>query len=148
MSNTRSSVELEVTAEHLAVVYTYREVGEAELSKGAGYDGRHLGVVHYVELAVTDDIYVGLIELAEAAALRPLAAPDLTYLVTTEGEGEVRVIRCDVLRQRHREVEAQRYVAVAFHEAVYLLFRLAAALGQKHLGRFYSRGVERREAVE
>jgi hypothetical protein len=54
----------------------------------------------------------------------------------------------DILGQRHREVEAQGEIAVALLEAVDLLFGLAAALGQQHLGRLDDGGVERGEAVE
>ena len=126
--------ELEEAAEHLAVVYAYREVLEAELGEGAGDDRGRLGVVHDVELTVAYDVDIRLVELAEAAALGPLAAPDLAYLIAAEGEGEARVIRGDVLGQRDGEVKAQREVAVALHEAVYLLLRLAAALREQHLG--------------
>ena len=77
--------QLEVAAEHLAVVYAYREVLEAELAEGARNHRGGLGVVHDVELPVAYDVDIRLIELAEAPALGPLAAPDLAYLVAAEG---------------------------------------------------------------
>ena len=66
-----------------------------------------------VELAVADDVDVGLIELAEAAALGALAAVDLADLIAAEGEGEVVVVQGHILGQRHRQVKAQRQVGVA-----------------------------------
>ena len=53
----------------------------------------------------------------------------------------------NVLRQRDRQVKAQRKVAVALGEAVDLLFGLASALGEQHVARFDDGRVERGEAV-
>ena len=53
----------------------------------------------------------------------------------------------NVLCQRHRQVEAQGEVAVALGEAVDLLFRFAAALGEQHVARFDDGGVERGKAI-
>ena len=53
----------------------------------------------------------------------------------------------NVFRQRDRQVEAERKVAVALREAVDLLFRFAAALGEQHVARFDDGRVERGEAV-
>ena len=52
-------------------------------------DSGDLGIVRDVELAVADDVDICLIELAEAAALRALAAIDLSDLETAERESEV-----------------------------------------------------------
>ena len=54
----------------------------------------------------------------------------------------------DVLGQGDRQVKAQGQVAVALGEAVDLLLRLAAALGQQDLGRLDDGGVEGGEAVQ
>ena len=54
----------------------------------------------------------------------------------------------DVFCQRDGQIEAQGQIAVALLEAVDLLFRLAAALGQQHVGGFDGGRVQRREAVE
>ena len=48
----------------------------------------------------------------------PLAAPDLAYLIAPEGEGELGVVRRDVFCERDRQIETQREVRVALHEAV------------------------------
>ena len=60
-----------------------------------------------VELAVADDVDVGLIELAEAAALCALAAVDLADLEAAEREGQLAVVLRDILRERYGEVKAQ-----------------------------------------
>ena len=52
-----------------------------------------------------------------------------------------------ILGQGHRQVKAEGEVAVALLEAVDLLFRLAAGLGQQHLAGFDNGGIQRREAV-
>ena len=134
--------------EELAVIDLDLELCDAEGREGAVDDGGYLGLVDYVELAVADDVDIGLIELAETAALGALAAVDLAYLIAAEREGQLGIMRRDVFRQRHGQVKAQRKVAVALGEAVYLLLGLAAALGQKHLGGLYNGSVERGEAVD
>ena len=111
-------------------------------------DSRDLGIVCDVELAVADDVDICLIELAEAAALRALAAIDLSDLETAERESEVGIMQGNVFRQRHRQVEAKGQVAVALGETVDLLFSLAAALGEQHIARFDDGRVERGEAID
>ena len=107
-----------------------------------------LGLVDDVQLAVADDVDVGLVELPEPAALGALAPVDLADLVAAEGEGELAVVKRHVLGQGHGEVKAKRQVAVTLGEAVDLLFRLAAAFGKENLRRLDGRGVQGREAVE
>ena len=53
-----------------------------------------------------------------------------------------------ILGQGHRQVKAEGEVAVALLEAVDLLFRLAAGLGQQHLAGFDDGGVQGREAIQ
>ena len=53
-----------------------------------------------------------------------------------------------ILRQRHRQIKAQRQIGIALFKAVDLLLRFAATLGEKHLGRFNHRGIQRRKAIE
>ena len=134
--------------EYLAVIDLYFELRDAELCEGAVYDGGDLRLVYDVKLAVADNVDIRLIKLAEAASLCPLTAVDLAYLVAAERKGQLAVMAGNVLCKRHREVEAQRKVAVALGEAVYLLFGLAAALCKQDLRRLDYRGVERREAVD
>ena len=124
-----------------------------------GHSAGHIGVVTpdgaaYVgdclidQLAVADDVDVRLIELAEPAALRPLAAVYLADLIAAEGEGQVVVVQGHILGKRHRQIKAQRQVGVALLEAVDLFFRLAAALGQQYLAGLDHRRVQRRKAVQ
>ena len=133
----------EKAVEHLAVIHADAEAVQAQARERVVDDGRDLGLVQNIERTVADDVDIRLIKLAEAAALCALAAPDLADLITAEREGELAVVGRDVLRQRHREVKTQGEIAVALREAVDLLFRLAAALGQQHLGRFDGGRVER-----
>ena len=133
--------------EYPAVVDADPEFFQSERRESVVYDGRDLRLVYNVELSVSDYIYIGLIEFSEAAPLRALSAVDLAYLVAAERETELGIMRRDILCQRHGQVKAQRKIAVTLGEAVYLLFRLSAALGEQHLRRFNNRGVKRGKAV-
>ena len=132
----------------LAVIDADLEPAQAERGEGPVDDRRDLSLVGNGEPAVADDVDVGLIELAEAAALRALAAIDLSDLETAERESEVGIMQGNVFRQRHRQVEAKGQVAVALGETVDLLFSLAAALGEQHIARFDDGRVERGEAID
>ena len=134
--------------EDLPVVDPDLEALQAQAGEGAVDDGGDLRLVDDVQLAVADDVDVRLIELPEAAALGPLAPVDLADLIAAEGEGQLAVVQGHVLGQRHGQVKAQGQVAVALLEAVDLLFRLAAALGQQDLGGLDDGGVQGGEAVE
>ena len=133
--------------EYLAVVDTYFELFQPERRERVIDNGGDLRLVDYVQLSVADDVDVRLIEFSEAAALRALAAVHLADLAAPEWEAQLRVVRGDVFCQRDGQVKAQRKVAVALLEAVYLLFRLPAALGQQHLRRLDNGRVERGEAI-
>ena len=133
--------------EYLAVVHLYLELGNAKLCKGVVDDGGDLRLVYDVQLAVADDVYIGLVELTEAAALGALTAVDLAYLVAAEGEAELGIVAGHVLCKGHGQIKTQGQVAVALHEAVNLLFGLAAALGKQHLGRLNNGSVQRSKAV-
>ena len=132
----------------LAVIDADLEPAQAERGEGPVDDRRDLSLVGDGELAVADDVDVGLIELAEAAALGALAAVDLADLVAAERERELAVVQGDVFCQRDGQIEAQGQIAVALLEAVDLLFSLAAALGQQHVGGLDRRGIQRGEAVQ
>ena len=80
--------------------------------------------------------------------MRPLSPVDLGDLEPAEGEGQLILVQGYILGQRHGEIKAEGKVGVALGEAVDLLLRLAAALGQQHLGRLDGRGVEGGEAVQ
>ena len=134
--------------ENLAVIHADLEPAQAERGERLIDDGRDLGLVRDGELAVADDVDIGLIELAEAAALGALAAVDLADLVAAERERKLVGVQRDILRERHGEIKAEGKVTVALREAVDLFFGLAAALGEKHVGALDDGRVERREAVE
>ena len=136
------------TVEDLAVVHPDLEALQPQGGEGLVDDGRDLRLVGDGELAVADDVDICLIELPEPAPLGPLAPVDLADLIAAEGEGEVIVVQGHVLGQGDCQVEAEGQVRVALLEAVDLLFRLAAALGQQDLAGFDDGGVQRREAVE
>ena len=149
VARTRGKAEHGVEAvEDLAVVDADLEPVQTHLREGLVDDRRDLGLVCDVEPAVADDVDVRLIELTEAAALGALAAVDLADLIAAEREGQLAVVQRDVFCQRHSQVKAKGQVAVALLEAVDLLFRLAAALGEQHVGRLDRGRVERRKAVE
>ena len=111
-------------------------------------DAGDLGLVEDIQLAVTDDVDVGLVELTEAAPLGALAAVDLADLAAAEGEGQVIVVQGNILCQRHGQVKTQSQIAVALLETVDLLLSLAAALGQQNLGIFNHRGIQSSKAVQ
>ena len=91
----------------LAVVHADEEVADRQGAERLGHHQCDVGVVPGREGAVADDVDVRLGELAGAALLRALPAPDLLHLVATEGEGEVAGVLHDVAGERHGEVEVQ-----------------------------------------
>ena len=134
--------------QNFAVVHPDLEALQAHGGKGAIDDGGDLRVVGDVQLAVADDVDISLIELAEAAALGPLAAIDLADLEAAEGEGQLVAVLGHILGQGDGQVKAQRQVGVALLKAIDLLLRLAAALGQQHLAGLDDGGVQGGEAVQ
>ena len=109
---------------------------------------RNFGLVDDAQLAVADDVDVGLIKFAEAAALGALTAVDLADGVAPEGKGQLVFVQGDVFCQRDGLVKAEGKIGIALLEAINLLFRLAAALGQQHLGGLDGRRVDGGKAVE
>ena len=71
-----------------------------------------------------------------------------TLKETAEREGQLAVVEGHVFGQGDGQVKAEGQVAVALGKAVDLLLRLAAALGQQHLGRLDGRGIQGGEAVQ
>ena len=134
--------------EDLPVVHPDAEPLQAQGGEGVVDDGGDLRLVGDVQLAVADDVDVGLVELPEAAPLGPLAPVDLADLIPAEGEGQLAVVESHVFRQGHGEIKAQRQIAVPLLKSVDLLFRLAAALGQQHVRPLDHRSVQGGEAVE
>ena len=87
-----------------------------------------------------DGVEIALPEFAVTAVLRVLAAPHRPHVIALERRAEF----ADVLRgeagERHRQVEAQRHVAVAvILEAVQLPVGLVAPLAEQNFGVFEGR---------
>ena len=106
-----------------------------------------LRLVENVQLAVADHINVRLIEFPEPAPLGPLPPVDLADLEPAERKRQFAVVQSHVFCQRHCQVKPQGQVTVPFLEAVDLLFRIAAALGQEYLGVFNGGGVQGGKAI-
>ena len=122
--------------DQLAVVELERQRRQGQLPEGLDHHPHHLDVVVERQLVTTDDVDVGLVELAVAAFLRALAAPGRLDLVAAEGELQLAGVLQDVTGERHGEVEVQTqprvagpFVSVQPAEDVDLLVDLAA-LGQ------------------
>ena len=97
-----------------------------------------------------DGVEVALPELAEAAGLRRLAAPDRAHVIALERRAELADVLGGEAGERHRQVEAQGHVAAAVvREAVELPLnlRLRAHLAEQDFRVFQGRRVDRREAV-
>nr|WP_238695100.1 hypothetical protein [Ornithinimicrobium flavum] len=95
------------TPEQLAVVDLDGEGADGQVGEDAVDDRRRLGVVPHGELVLADDVHVALVELAEPAPLRALAAVDALHLVAAEGEGELVLVLGHVARQGDGEVEPE-----------------------------------------
>ena len=133
--------------QNFPVVHPDLEPLQAQGGEGLIDDGGDLRLVGDVQLAVTDDVDIRLIEFPEAAPLGTLAPVHLADLIPAEGEGQLVVVEGHILGQGHRQVKAEGEVAVALLEAVDLLFGLAAGLGQQHLTGLNDGGIQGCEAV-
>ena len=71
------------------------------------HDEGDLDVVVERQGAVTDDVDIGLDELAEASLLGPFPAPDLLDLVALEGEGQQPGVVDDVAGEGDGQVEVE-----------------------------------------
>ncbi len=133
--------------QNLPVVYPDLEPAQAEALKHLIDDGGNLRLVQDVQLAIADDVDVCLVEFPEPAPLGTLAPVDLADLIPTEGESQVAVVQGHIFSKGHCQIEPKGQVAVPLLEAVDLLFRLAAALGEENLGILDDRGVQRGETI-
>jgi hypothetical protein len=110
----------------------------------AGADGQTLRVGH--QRVAADDVDVTLRELAEAAAPGRLGAPHRGDVIALERFDEV-AVHADDAGERHREVVAQRDVALAVvEEPVEQLVALVAVLAEQDVGVLERRRAQRREA--
>ena len=117
------------------------------------HDSGDLDVVVKGQVVASDDVDVGLGELAVAPFLGTLATPCLLYLVAPEREVELAGVLEHVASQGHGEVVVQAEAAVAGIVAglqpaqdVDLLVDLA--LAQQLVERFYGSGLDGGEAVQ
>ena len=116
--------------------------------EGAVDDGGDFRLIDDVQLAVTDDVDVRLIELPEPAPLCSFASIDLANLIAAEGKLQFAIVERHILGQGNGQVKAESQVAVTLLETVDLLLCLPAAFGQQDFGRFNDGGVQGGEAVE
>jgi hypothetical protein len=134
--------------EDLPVVHPDLEPLQSQGGEGLVDDGGDLCLIDDGEPAISDDVDVRLIELPEAAPLGPLTPVHLADLIPAEREGQVVVVEGHILCQGDRQVEPECQIRVALLEAVDLLLRLAAALGQQYLAGLDHRGVQGGKAIE
>ena len=79
----------------------------AQLFQGGNHDQRQLHLIVVRQVARTNHVDVGLHELAEAALLRTLTAPDLLNLPTLEREGQRTRVLDHIPAQRNGQIEMQ-----------------------------------------
>ena len=94
----------------LAVVGMHGGLGQAvcaQLFQGGNHDQRQLHLIVVRQVARTNHVDVGLHELAEAALLRTLTAPDLLNLPTLEREGQRTRVLDHIPAQRNGQIEMQ-----------------------------------------
>src|SRR5687768_8578462 len=121
------------------------ELRDSDRFQGLRHDGDNLGIGQWGRR--TGDVGVTLPELAEAAALRILRAPDRRDLVALEGENQVVLMHCHDAGQRYGQVVAQADLTTAgVLEAVHQLFVFARLAGE-NVEILQSRRIERLEAM-
>ena len=96
-----------------------------------------------VQLAVADDVDIRLIKLAEAAALRSLAAVDLADLEAAEGEGELVVVQGRRTSPAARSDQSAGRGRCRPWRSGRSAFRFAAALSEQDLAGLDDGGIER-----
>ncbi len=84
-----------------------RKSGNRKGAQGLGDYQRDFDVVAERQFAVAHDVDIRLGELAGAALLRTLTAPDLLDLVAAERKRKVAGVLDDVAGERDRQVEVQ-----------------------------------------
>jgi hypothetical protein len=104
----RNTETFEETAHDPAIVDVDRERTDRQIGEHREDHRRQLGVETDRQVVLADHVDVGLVELAEAPALRAFATIHALDLVATEREREVVFVLGDVARQRYGQVEAQR----------------------------------------
>ncbi len=98
----------EKAAHDLAIVEPDGERADRQIAEHAVDHRRNFGVVADRQRVLADHVDVALVELAEASALRALAAVHALDLVAAERETQIVLVLGDVARQRHGQIEAQR----------------------------------------
>ena len=137
---------LQQPVENRPVVDANREFREADLGEQLADDEDDLGIGG--DALGADRVEIALHELAEAAALRVLAAPDGGDVVALERRAELADVLGGEAGQRHGEVEAQADVAAAVVlKAVELLVGFRAAFAEQDFEILEGRRIDRAEAV-
>ena len=96
----------------LAVVHEHAHRWERQVVESLGHDEGQIHLEVEGQLAVTDNVDIGLRELAETALLGTLAAPHLLDLVALEREIQLVRVLHDVAGEGHRQVEVQAHTFV------------------------------------
>ena len=107
----RHAGRVEHAGEELPMIQTHREVGEAQAAEHLSPGREQLGLDGHRGRA--GGIDVALVELAEAALLRPIGAPHRLHLVALEELGQRGPVFGHHARQRHGEVVAQGEIGLA-----------------------------------
>ena len=107
----RHSERLQHAAQQTAMVDANDEVGEPELPQHVAHGATDFRLDNRRGRA--DGVDVALIELTEAAARRPVGAPDRLDLIALEEPRQLAAMLGDHPRERHRQVVAQGQVGLA-----------------------------------
>ena len=136
------------TIEDLPVIDPDLEPMQTETPEHPVDDGGDLRFVEDVQLAVTNDVDIRLVEFPETAALGTLTPVDLADLIAAEGEGQLVAVQSHILGQGYGQIKPQSQVAVALLETVDLLFRFTATLSQQDLCILNGGGIQGGKAVQ
>jgi hypothetical protein len=142
----RQAEPCEERVEHAPVGVVHLHAAQAEPEEALAHQQQDLEVGRCRLRA--DGVEIDLDELAVAAALGVLAAPDLGRVPALEGERKLAEMCGHEPGEGHGEVVAHGHVpAAVVGEPVDLLVGLAAALTEQHLRVLQHRRVNGREAV-
>ena len=148
----RNSRVREHRVQKLPVIDDNLEVLEAQVDEHVGRGREQFGFDGHRRRS--DRVDVALVELAEAALLRAIGAPDRLYLIALEELRQLAAILGDHSRERHGEVVAQRQVCLAGFGALAALENLEdqaiaffTVLALQRLEILDRRRLERLEAV-
>ena len=138
--------------QHPPVIQPDREIAKAQRDQHVADRGAQLGLDHH--RARTDRIHVALVELAEAAARRPIGAPHGLNLIPLEELRQLAAILGDNACERHRQIVTKRkigfpgrFMLAAAEHLENQLVAFFAVLPRERLDVLQRRRLERLEAV-